>query len=67
MNEQELLEKAAWLTEQSQKDKFVRQAIIVALNTRGLMSIGMLANEYPDTFEDLYQACKTMVEELPWV
>lgn len=63
----ELLPKAVELVELSRKDQFVQQAIMRVLSTRGLPSLGAMANEDPEAFEELYDACKTMVEELPWV
>lgn len=63
----ELLPKAIELIELAKKDQFVNQLVMRCLSERKMTSLGQMAHEHPEVFEDLYDCCKTMVEELPWV
>lgn len=62
----ERLEKLKQLRLAAEKSIDVRRAMVTATSRLGVQSIGHLAEEQPETFDDLADGLLSMVEELPW-
>lgn len=63
--ENDLLPKAAELMEWARSNREVRATIATVLDKRGYPSLGHLVDENPELFEELHDAMKRMLEELP--
>lgn len=45
----------------------VKEIVAAKLQLTGYGTLSRLAAEKPEVIYDLHEACKTMIEELPWV
>lgn len=60
------LHEAAELADWARQHTEVQMGILSVTRSRGCTSLGQLAIEHPDAFDELHDAMKTMLEELPW-
>ena len=56
------VELSDWVRGQSE----VRMGVHAVLASRGLATVGLLAVEQPEVFDELFEAMETMMKELPW-